>query len=84
MSNDICIEPLDSLVIGALSCFYLQFSLPIILYAAPAVVFSTKQIKILNSCLNVVYNRVFGFTISESVKMFICGLGRLDLNHLLC
>jgi hypothetical protein len=30
-----------------------------------------------------VYRRVFGFNTWESVKMFIWGLGRLDLCHLL-
>jgi hypothetical protein len=37
----------------------------------------------LNSCWNLIYRRIFGFNLWESVKLFICGLGRLNLCHLL-
>jgi hypothetical protein len=60
-----------------------MYSLPILLYAAPAVTFSSRQLRTLNSCWNLIYRRIFGFNIWESVKLFICGLGRLDLCHLL-
>ena len=51
----------------------------ILLYVAPAMTLSTKQVKNLNNCWNLVYRRIFGFNIWESVEIFICGLGRLDL-----
>lgn len=59
------------------------YSLPVLLYASPAVAFTSRQLRVLNSCWNLVYRRIFGFNVWESVKMFICGLGRLDLRHLL-
>jgi len=36
----------------------------------------------LNACWNSVYRKVFGFNKWESVKSFICGLGRLDFHHI--
>ena len=36
----------------------------------------------LNKCWNAVYRRVFGFMKSESIRVFIVGLGRLDFVHL--
>jgi hypothetical protein len=38
-------------------------------------------LRVLNSCWNLVYRRIFGFNIRESVKLFICGLGRFDICH---
>jgi hypothetical protein len=37
----------------------------------------------LNACWNSVYRKLFGFNRWESVKSFICGLGRLDLHHII-
>ena len=37
----------------------------------------------LSVCWNSVYRRIFGFNRWESVKLFIAGLGRLDLKHLI-
>ena len=36
----------------------------------------------MNVCWNSVYRRVFGFHRWESVKCFICGLGKLNFIHI--
>jgi len=60
-----------------------RYCLPILTYAAPAVSLKTRQLNELNSCWNSAYRRVFGFHRWESVRSFICGLGRLDLKHVI-
>ena len=37
----------------------------------------------LNAAWNAVYRRIFNFHIWESVKIFINGLGKLDLKHII-
>ena len=59
------------------------YCLPILTYAAPAVSLKVRQLQELNSCWNSAYQRVFGFHRWESVRSFICGLGRLDLKHVI-
>jgi hypothetical protein len=61
----------------------LHFSLPLLLYAAHAMAINSTQLRNSDSCWNHAYRRVFGFNTWESVKMFIWGLGRLDLCRLL-
>jgi len=36
----------------------------------------------LNTCWNSVFRRIFNFRKHESVRVFMCGLGRLDFIHL--
>ena len=59
------------------------YCLPILTYAFPAVSLKARQLQELNSCWNSAYRRVFGFHRWESVRSFICGLGRLDLKHVI-
>ena len=60
-----------------------SYSLPILTYAIAAIKLSTKQQGELNVCWNMVYRKLFGFNRWESVKSFICGMGRLDLHHII-
>jgi len=59
-----------------------SYCLPILTYAASAVTYKTRQLDELNSCWNSVYRKIFGFNRWESVRVFINGLGRLDLKHI--
>lgn len=59
------------------------YCLPILLYGMSAICLNVSQSKSLNSCWNSVYRKIFGFNRWESVKTFICGLGRLDLHHII-
>jgi hypothetical protein len=54
--------------------------LPILTYAIAAIKLSAKQIDEFNAAWNSVYRNIFDKW--ESVKCFICGLGRIDLRHL--
>jgi len=40
------------------------------------------QLKEINVCWNMAYHRVFGFIHQESVRTFICCIGRLDFSRL--
>jgi hypothetical protein len=60
-----------------------SYCLPLLTYASAALTLSTKQLNELNVCWNIVYRLIFKFHRWESVKCFICGLGRLDLIHIL-
>lgn len=59
------------------------YCLPILMYASSGCSFSKRQLSELNSCWNTLYRKIFNFNKWESVKCFICGLGKLDLHHLL-
>ena len=59
------------------------YCLPLLTYASPAIVLKVKQAAELNACWNSVFRRIFGFNKWESVRMFINGMGRLDLHHIL-
>jgi len=59
-----------------------SYCLPILTYAAAAVSFKVRQLAEPNACWNSVYRKIFGFNRWESVKVFIQGLGRLDLTHI--
>jgi len=58
-----------------------SYCLPVLTYAFAALKMSKAQCKALNVCWNNVYLRVFKFHKWESVKCFICGLGKLDFWH---
>lgn len=60
-----------------------SYSLPILTYAIAAIKLTTKQQRELNVCWNMIYRKLFGFHRWESVKSFICGVGRLDLHHII-
>jgi hypothetical protein len=60
-----------------------SYCLPLLTYASAALTLSTKQLNELNVCWNTVYRLIFKFHRWESVKCFICGLGRLDLIHIM-
>ena len=59
-----------------------SYCLSILTYAVAVIKYSTKQEDELNACWNSVYRKLFGFNKWESVKSFICGLGRLDFHHI--
>src|SRR5688572_33466715 len=60
-----------------------SYCLPILTYASAVVKYTVRQEDELDACWNSVYRKLFGFNKWESVKGFICGLGRLDLHHII-
>jgi hypothetical protein len=52
------------------------------MYGIVAMRLTVEQLRILNSCWNSVYRKIFCFNKWESVRAFISGLGRLDLHHI--
>jgi len=58
------------------------YSLPILQYCVAAIKFTDTQLTALNACWNMAIRKIFGFHRWESVKTFICGLGRLDFKHI--
>ena len=58
------------------------YCMPLLTYGCNALTYSNKQINDLNVCLNNVYRTIFGFHRWESVKDFICGLGRLNFPYM--
>jgi len=60
-----------------------SYSLSVIMYAAPTLAFTSKQIQELNACLNSVIRRLFGYSKRESVKAVLLGLGRLNVRYLI-
>ena len=69
----------DQLVHLALQEAYCK---PILAYGIAAMTLNVEQMRILNCCWNSVYRHIFGFNKWESVRSFICGLGRLDFYHI--
>ena len=53
--------------------------LPVLLYSCTALSSTKQQLSELNVCWNSVYRRIFGFNKWESVRIFIAGLGRMNL-----
>jgi hypothetical protein len=53
-----------------------SYCLPILIYASAAVRYSAKHVDEVHACLSSVIRRIFGFHKYESVKGFICRLGR--------
>lgn len=60
-----------------------SYSLSILMYAAPALSLSNRQIDELGACWNSVIRRIFGYGRTESVKAVLLGLGRLNVKHLI-
>lgn len=56
--------------------------LPILLFSSVSTRISVEQINELNIGWNSIYRRIFGFHKWESVKKFICGIGRLDFKSI--
>jgi len=59
-----------------------SYCLPVFQYCTSAVHLNVTQLSELDACWNMVYRKTFGFHKWESVKLFIAGLGRLDLIHI--
>ena len=60
-----------------------SYSLPVLLYAIPALSLRSRQIDELNVCWNNVIRRLFNYSKWESVKAVILGLVRLNVSHLI-
>lgn len=60
-----------------------SYCLPLLTYACGALCFSQQQLRELNACWNNAFRAIFSFSKWESVKSFICGLGRLNLIYLI-
>src|SRR5579872_640421 len=56
--------------------------LPILTYALPTLKLLPDQMQEMNKAWNCAYRKIFGFNMWESVKLLICGLGRLDFMHI--
>ena len=59
-----------------------SYCVSLLTFAGNAVLYNNKQLGDLNVCLNTVYRMIFGFNRWESVKSFICGMGRLNFHYL--
>ena len=60
-----------------------SYSLPVLMYAVPALSLKSKQIDELNVCWNNVIRRLFNYNQWESVKVVLAALGRLNISHLI-
>ena len=58
------------------------YTVPLLMYAIVALNLRDSQVNDLNVAWNNVFRIIFGFHKWESVKSFMCGLGRLDIYHL--
>ena len=58
------------------------YSLPILQYCVAAIKLTDTHLKARNACWNVAFGKIFGFHLWESLKTFICGLGRLDFKQI--
>ena len=59
------------------------YCLSVLLYASPALYLKPKQLSELKVCGKYIYRKKNYFSMQESVKLFICGLGGLDLLHVI-
>ena len=59
------------------------FSLSVLMHAMAALILSNTQIDELGVCWNSVIRKIFGYNKWESVKSVLCGLGRLNVKHLI-
>jgi len=64
------------------TCRKRTYSLPILMYANPALHVNDKQSSELNACWNSVIRKRFGYHKWESVSAVLLGLGRLNFKHL--
>ena len=60
-----------------------SYSLLVLMYAAPALSLSNRQIDELGACWNSVIRRIFGYSRTESVKAVLFGLGRLNVKRII-
>jgi hypothetical protein len=61
---------------------YESYCLPILMYGLDCVDLSTRQVHELNVCWNNAYRKIFGFKYSESVKLLIFFMQRIDFRKL--
>ena len=59
-----------------------SYCLPLLTYGVNAGCLKSSDYVDLNTCWNSVFRRIFHFHKHESVRVFMCGLGRLDFIHL--
>ena len=59
-----------------------SYCLPLLTYASAAMSLTNQQVNELNVCWNTMYRLVFKFNRWESVRSFIKGLGRLNLDFI--
>ena len=59
------------------------YCLSVLLYASPALCLKPKQLSKLKVCWNSICRNIFNFSVRELVKLFIRGLGRLDLSRVI-
>lgn len=62
---------------------YESYCIPLLTYAAGAVIHNKWQVHDLNMCWNAVYRTLFNCNCWESVKEFINGLGKFSLQKIL-
>jgi len=60
-----------------------SYTLPVLMYAIPALLLKSRQVDELNVCWNNVLRRIFNYNKWESVKAVILGLGRINLKHII-
>jgi hypothetical protein len=60
-----------------------SYFLPVLTYAIGTLSVTQRQLHDLNVCWNTAYRVTFGFNRWESVKCFICGMGRLSLIYII-
>jgi hypothetical protein len=60
-----------------------SYCLPVLTYAIGTLSVTQRQLHDLNVCWNTAYRVIFGFNRWESVKCFICGMGRLSLIYII-
>jgi len=70
--------------INEIALLHLQetYSLPILMYATPALHLNDKQSSELNACWNSVIRKLFGYHKWESVSAVLLCLGRLNFKHI--
>jgi len=61
---------------------YESYCLPILMYGLDCVDLSTRQVHELNVCWNNAYRKIFGYKYSESVKILIFFMQRIDFKKL--
>ena len=60
-----------------------SYSLPVLMYAVPALSLKSKQIDEFNVCWNNIIRRLFNYNKWESVKVVLAALDRLNISHLI-
>jgi len=60
-----------------------SYSLPVLMYAMPALSLKSKQLDELNVCWNNVIRRIFNYNKWKSVKSVLFHINRLNITHLI-